>query len=180
MFAVGSRAAGIDWVLSLKRAKLGENAHVLINPRGFCGAYPVLFGARARPSRVPILPNVGQKDPRRTRASDRLLRGSFAYLRVEDERDAAIAFQNSEFVLYVLFAASLERCLSAMRRTAVNWDVREPENGRRKIFIWIRRNPLKSPDSAKEMKGNESFFPWISLHFLARTRPVRGPSSPRR
>jgi hypothetical protein len=47
---------------------------------------------------------------------------------------------------------------------------REPENGRRKIFIWIRRNPLKSPDSAKEMKGNESFFPWISLHFLARTR----------
>jgi hypothetical protein len=24
------------------------------------------------------------------------------------------------------------------------------------FFIWIRRNPLKSPDSEKEMKGNES------------------------
>jgi hypothetical protein len=76
------------------------------------------------------------------------LRGSFAYLRVEDERDAAIAFQNSEFVLYVLFAAGLERHVSAMRRTAAIGTFREPENGRRKIFIWIRRNPLKSPDSA--------------------------------
>jgi hypothetical protein len=163
-----------------KASEIGENAHVLNNPRGFCGAYPVLFGARARPSPVPILPNVGQKDPRRTRASDRPSRCSFPYLRVEDERDAAIAFQNSEFVLYVLFAAGLERHVSAMRRTAAIGTFREPENGRRKIFIWIRRNPLKSPDSAKEMKGNESFFPWISLHFLARTRPVRGSSSPRR
>jgi hypothetical protein len=124
MFAVGSRAARIDWVLSPKRAKIGENAHVLNNPRGFCGAYPVLFGARARPSPVPILPNVGQKDPRWTWASDRLFRCSFPYPRVEDERDAAIfSFQNSEFVLYILFAAGLERHVSAMRRTAGNWGV---------------------------------------------------------
>jgi hypothetical protein len=24
----------------------------------------------------------------------------------------------------------------------------------RELFIWIRRNPLKSPDSAKEMQAN--------------------------
>jgi hypothetical protein len=33
----------------------------------------------------------------------------------------------------------------------------------RDFFIWIRRNPLKSPDSAKGMQGNASHFPWISL-----------------
>jgi hypothetical protein len=29
---------------------------------------------------------------------------------------------------------------------------------RREIFIWIRCNPLKRPDSAKEKQGNPSFF----------------------
>ena len=118
VFAVASRAARIDWVLSLKRAKIGENAHVLNNPRGCYGAYPVLFGARARPSGSPIPPNVGRKrDPRRAWASDRLFRCSFPYLRVEDERDAAIVFQNSELVLYVLLAAGLERYVFATRWT---------------------------------------------------------------
>jgi hypothetical protein len=124
MFAVGSRAARIDWVLSLKRAKIGKNARVLINPRGFCGAYPVLFGARSRPSGSPIPPNVGRKRP----ASGLGVRPHVPLfvpsLRVEDERDAAIfSFQNSEFVLYILFAAGLEHHLSAMRRTAGNWGV---------------------------------------------------------
>ena len=31
------------------------------------------------------------------------------------------------------------------------------------FFIWIRRNPLKSPDSTKEIQGNPSYFPWIYL-----------------
>jgi hypothetical protein len=31
------------------------------------------------------------------------------------------------------------------------------------FFIWIRRNPLKSPDSAKGIQGNPSFFVWIYL-----------------
>jgi hypothetical protein len=35
------------------------------------------------------------------------------------------------------------------------------------FFIWIRRNPLKSPDSAKGIQGNPSFFPWFYLDFLA-------------
>jgi hypothetical protein len=35
------------------------------------------------------------------------------------------------------------------------------------FFIWIRRNPLKSPDSTKGIQGNPSFFAWISLDSLA-------------
>jgi hypothetical protein len=38
------------------------------------------------------------------------------------------------------------------------------EGARRKdFFIWIRSNPLKSPDSAKRIQGNPSNFIWISL-----------------
>jgi hypothetical protein len=35
------------------------------------------------------------------------------------------------------------------------------------FFIWIRRNPLKSPDSAKEKQGNASLFACFYLLFLA-------------
>jgi hypothetical protein len=35
------------------------------------------------------------------------------------------------------------------------------------FFIWIRRNSLKSPDSAKEKQGNASLVAWIPLVFLA-------------
>jgi hypothetical protein len=34
-------------------------------------------------------------------------------------------------------------------------------------FIWIRRNPLKSHDSAKEKQGNPSLFAWFYLVLLA-------------
>jgi hypothetical protein len=37
----------------------------------------------------------------------------------------------------------------------------EPEAGR--FFTWIRRNLLKSPNSAKGMQGNPNFFSWFSL-----------------
>jgi hypothetical protein len=40
---------------------------------------------------------------------------------------------------------------------------------RRDFFIWIRCNPLKSPDSTKGIQGNASFFAWISLVLLALT-----------
>jgi hypothetical protein len=33
--------------------------------------------------------------------------------------------------------------------------------------IFIRRNALKSLDSEKLMKGNESYFPFISFHWLS-------------
>jgi hypothetical protein len=34
------------------------------------------------------------------------------------------------------------------------------------FFIFFRRNPLKSPESAKGIQGNPSFFAWFSLVFL--------------
>jgi hypothetical protein len=34
------------------------------------------------------------------------------------------------------------------------------------FFTWIRGNPLKSPDSAKEKQGNPSFFAWFYLDLL--------------
>jgi hypothetical protein len=39
---------------------------------------------------------------------------------------------------------------------------REPK----KFFIWIRSNPLKSPESAKEIQGNASFFACFNLDLL--------------
>ena len=43
------------------------------------------------------------------------------------------------------------------------------------FFIWIRRNPLKSPVSAKGIQGNPSFFPWICLDFLAAIEQILRP-----
>jgi hypothetical protein len=40
--------------------------------------------------------------------------------------------------------------------------VGDREKRERDFFIWNRRNPLKSPNSAKEIQGNPSFFVWIS------------------
>jgi hypothetical protein len=40
-------------------------------------------------------------------------------------------------------------------------------NGRCDFFIFLGRNPLKSPDSAKEIQGNARNFPWIYLELLA-------------
>jgi hypothetical protein len=51
------------------------------------------------------------------------------------------------------------------------------------FFIWIRRNPLKSPESAEGIQGNPSFFAWISLDFawinlaLVRLEVVAGPTA---
>jgi hypothetical protein len=35
------------------------------------------------------------------------------------------------------------------------------------FFVWIRRNPLKGPESAKGIQRNARTFPWIYLDFLA-------------
>jgi hypothetical protein len=37
---------------------------------------------------------------------------------------------------------------------------------RKDFFIWIRRNPLKRPDSAKEFQANASLFAWFHLVLL--------------
>jgi hypothetical protein len=41
------------------------------------------------------------------------------------------------------------------------------ESRREKVFYFFACNPLKSPDSAKEMQANPSNFAWIYLDFLA-------------
>jgi hypothetical protein len=53
----------------------------------------------------------------------------------------------------------------------------EAQYDRGKFFIWILCNPLKSPDSAKGIQGNPSFFPWfylVLLGFIWSPNTVRG------
>ncbi len=52
-------------------------------------------------------------------------------------------------------------CCSLFEPSACNPE-RELRGGR-DFFIWIRCNPLKSPDSAKGIQGNARLFPWFSL-----------------
>src|ERR1700677_3952226 len=66
---------------------------------------------------------------------------------------------------------------SARRRSGHRygvWDLewsttREASSACGNFFIWIRHNPLKSPDSTKEIEGIFLGFPCISLH---ETRPI--------
>jgi hypothetical protein len=46
---------------------------------------------------------------------------------------------------------------TGLKETPFEVFVAESEGGK-DFFIWIRCNPLKSPDSAKEIQGNPSFF----------------------
>jgi hypothetical protein len=56
----------------------------------------------------------------------------------------------------------------------------------KEFFIWIRCNPLKSPDSAKGIQGNPSLFVWFSLdllgfiwrHAALTAGPLRPPPAP--
>jgi hypothetical protein len=45
------------------------------------------------------------------------------------------------------------------------------------FFIWIRRNPLKSPESAKEIQAFFLGFLWISLLLFGANSP-RGCATP--
>jgi hypothetical protein len=51
-------------------------------------------------------------------------------------------------------------------RKAFRAQPRTRVEAREDFFIWIRRNPLKNPESTKVIQGNPSFFPWIHLVFL--------------
>jgi hypothetical protein len=53
-----------------------------------------------------------------------------------------------------------DKLITVYRRSIGLWANRD-------FFIWIRRNPLISPNSAKGIQGNASFFAWISLVYLA-------------
>jgi hypothetical protein len=87
--------------------------------------------------------------------------------------------RKAEFVLHLSQSRNRDLCGLAARP----WDERKDEEnwsfeascaqpGTRvqqaaDFFIFSPRNPLKSHDSEKLMKGNESFFPFISLQFLS-------------
>jgi len=83
-------------------------------------------------------------------------------------------FLKPQFVLHMFQAAKFgRRWRSGSGETERQnaFEMFRSQSGRRveaegNFFIWIRCNPLKSPDSAKENQGNASFFSWIYLVLL--------------
>jgi hypothetical protein len=55
----------------------------------------------------------------------------------------------------------------SQQRAALCFATRAGLGKGRKFFYFFSRNPLKSPDSAKEKQGNPSLFAWFHLDFLA-------------
>jgi hypothetical protein len=43
------------------------------------------------------------------------------------------------------------------------WRIAESETAGEEKIVWIRRNPLKNPESAKGIQGNPSVFVWFYL-----------------
>jgi hypothetical protein len=77
----------------------------------------------------------------------------------------AIYFSYPEYMLYIFVRTGAHPRLTRRWQRHSAPGLNEGKN----FFIWIRRNPLKSPDSAKGIQGNPSLFPWISLVLLAFT-----------
>jgi hypothetical protein len=83
--------------------------------------------------------------------------------------DAAFVCEKLDRVVYFLLIGSQD---TAKRRNGGKrepvWGISmEQEPMEPSFFIWIRCNPLKSPNSAKGIQGNASFFPWFYLDLLA-------------
>jgi hypothetical protein len=55
---------------------------------------------------------------------------------------------------------------SRVDETSARYNSEPRAETRKNFFIWIPRNPLKSPESAKGIQGNPSLFPWFYLVFL--------------
>jgi hypothetical protein len=87
------------------------------------------------------------------------------------DRHGEFARQNQKYVLIVFCLPESNRRMAAalpgeesnarLRHLAHNL---EGESKPEKVFfIWIRCNPLKSPDSDERIQGNPSIFPWFYL-----------------
>jgi hypothetical protein len=73
----------------------------------------------------------------------------------------AISFRYPASVLYLFpDTGTLARAQTGQRS-------RKARKREKDFFVWIRRNPLKRPDSAKGIQGNPSLFPWFSLDLFA-------------
>ena len=58
-----------------------------------------------------------------------------------------------------------ERAERVTRFAHTTWDA---SSDAEEFFYFFRRNPLKSPNSKKQIKANESYFAFINLHLLSR------------
>src|ERR1700733_4599197 len=86
----------------------------------------------------------------------------------QTNRKTAQLFAKTEIICYT-FSCSLDQTSAGRRRAgdrmseswleAICGGARE----RTRFFIWIRRNPLKSPDSDEENQIKPSYFAWFYL-----------------
>jgi hypothetical protein len=65
------------------------------------------------------------------------------------------------------------------KRRALAADIEIRVEAAKDFSIFIRRNLLKSPDSEKLMKENESYFSFIFFHFLSFVSAARAEPQPR-
>jgi len=74
-----------------------------------------------------------------------------------------------------LLCANRDLMLFRMNRNRIRFCPRQGGGNRegKNFFIWIRCNPLKSPESAKEIQGNASVFAWFYLDLLGFIWPPR-------
>jgi hypothetical protein len=77
-------------------------------------------------------------------------------------------------VLYILVDGngSAQRGSPGEKERDIGRGLFERRPRREDFFIWIRRNPLKSPESTKEIQGKASFFPWFYLVLLGFILPA--------
>jgi hypothetical protein len=91
---------------------------------------------------------------------------------------AQMCFQNTEFVLGYFYRTDLRDWLCRWKEAGTEgpWDglrtTRQASWSGRRFFYFFRSNPLISLESKKGIQGNASFFPFFSLHFLARDSPA--------
>jgi hypothetical protein len=118
--------------------------------------------------------------PRRFRAAAPLSSYDVAWTKCFEH--AAFGCGNIEFVLYILVDGNEPAQRVSPSEKERNYRPRPFECRPRQedFFIWIRRNPLKSPESTKEIQGNPSFFPWFYLDLLGFILPAACPGSRRR
>jgi len=93
-------------------------------------------------------------------------------LQAGEQKSCAIICQNRTPVLPFFILAKTPRSASGRQSDKLITVYRRAIGlwAKRDFFIWIHRNPLISPNSAKGIQGNASFFAWISLDLLVACR----------
>jgi hypothetical protein len=105
-----------------------------------------------------LLPSGALSQPREGRGASRIPELADIILRKEETAVMMATMANST-------AATSET--NAVADAVHGFATRTGFGAWRNFFIFFRRNPLKSPNSKKQIKGNESKFTFIYLHWLA-------------